>query len=326
MAKTTASIKRKYRRPILCLATLLFCSYAATAQVQDNLPNPSTFTYAVHERESLKLDVYQPTERRADSITVIYVFGGGFADGSRNDSIALEACKALLKKGYIAVSIDYRLGIRYTNFDTVKILNSFNVFYRCATWASEDLCAAVNYLCQHAPELGILTDRIVLTGASAGAITVLQADYARCNSMAPASVLPAGWKPMAVVSYSGAVLTKDGKPHYATSPAPTCLFHGTIDRVVNYNSFPRLPLRKKMWGSNKVAPVFKKNNYPYWFLRYKGNGHEVNHALPETIEIFDLYVKSVASGDSTFCDATCHTSRLKTDKYSHSDIFDLYGM
>lgn len=298
----------------------------ATMQDTNRLPAPSTFTYAVHERESLKMDVYQPTKRRDDSATVIYVFGGGFADGSRNDGIALEACKALIKKGYIAVSIDYRQGLRYTDFDTVKLRNSFDIFNRCANWAAEDLCTAINYLCQHAPELGILTHRIVLTGASAGAIAVLQADYARCNNMATASMLPTGWKPMAVVSYSGAILTTNGRPRYATAPAPTCFFHGTIDRIVNYNSFPSLPLRKKMWGSNKVAPIFQKNHYPHWFLSYEGNGHEVNHALPETIEIFDLYVKSIVNGDSTFCNATCHTSRIKTDKYSRSTIFDLYRM
>lgn len=288
-----------------------------------------THTYVQRDTLELKMDIWYPEMRRADSTTVVYVFGGGFVGGSRNDSIAMAACRALTKKGFLAISIDYRLGLRrnYTNFDTVSALKSFGVFYRSATWAAEDLSDAIKYLCEHASPLAIRTDRIVLTGASAGAIAVLQNDYARANGLEAANALPKGWKPLAVISYAGAVLTTNGIPRYATPPAPTCFLHGTIDRIVNYNKFPPVPfLKTAMWGSNKLTSVFKKNNFPYWMLRFKDLGHEVNHFLPQTMEEFVAFVDATLVGRRTYYEATLRDEALKQDAWSKKNVFQLYGL
>ncbi|MDY5969290.1 MAG: alpha/beta hydrolase [Bacteroidales bacterium] len=287
-----------------------------------------THTYVQRDGVELKMDIWYPETRRNDSVTVVYVFGGGFVNGSRNDSVAMAACRTLTKKGFLAVSIDYRLGLQrgYTDFDTVNMRNSFDIFLRSADWAAADLSEAIKYLCEHAGPLSMRTDRMVLTGASAGAIAVLQNDYARANGMDAAKELPLGWKPLAVISYAGAVISNE-KPRYATPPAPTCFLHGTIDRIVSYNKFPPVPfLQKAMWGSNKLAPLFRKNNFPYWMLSFKDLGHEVNHFLPQTIEEFSAFVDVALANRRTFYDATLRDEALNPGKWSKKNVFQLYGI
>ncbi|HAP00526.1 MAG TPA: hypothetical protein DCQ93_01250 [Bacteroidetes bacterium] len=67
----------------------------------------------------LKLDVYQPTgDTLAARPLIIYLHTGSFlpilfnkqATGSRTDSATVEMCKQFARRGYVAASIDYRLG------------------------------------------------------------------------------------------------------------------------------------------------------------------------------------------------------------------------
>ena len=44
-----------------------------------------TFTFAQRDTLSLKMDVYQPSNPRPDHSCVVYVFGGGFISGERNN-------------------------------------------------------------------------------------------------------------------------------------------------------------------------------------------------------------------------------------------------
>ena len=127
--------------------------------------------------------------------------------------------------------------------------------------------------------LGIDPSKIILTGSSAGAITVLQLDYCRANSLPQASALPPGWKPAAVIPYSGGVMCRDSKLKYATDPAPTMLMHGKKDRIVTYKSIG-LPFGEKMHGGKKMDKAMKRQDIPHWFIRFEDIGHEVANWLP----------------------------------------------
>ena len=126
------------------------------------------------------------------------------------------------------------------NFDTVKLWTMSREFHKAIDMATADCAAAISFVWCKAAGWGIATNRIILIGSSAGAITVAQLDYCRVNNMTPALELPASFVPAAVVPYSGAIYAVGGKPEYHTPPAPTCFFHGTEDRIVNYKKFPPL--------------------------------------------------------------------------------------
>lgn len=273
---------------------------------------------------ALYLDVWHPEEPRSDRACVVALFGGGFIVGERDNELQTEIARLLTARGYTVVSPDYRLGLK----DSVMVNShkSLSGLQELFQWtidiAAEDCAAAVAYVVAHAGELNINPDRIVLTGCSAGAITVMQLDYCRANSLPQAAVLPAGWMPAAVVPYAGAVMCK-GKPRYATPPAPTMLMHGTADKIVAYKKFPPV-LCHALYGANTLFKVFKKNGYPCWIVRYKGIGHEVASFLPGSVDLFCGFVEQVFDGRRTTMDAVMHDEKLVPTKWTKMNVFDIY--
>lgn len=282
-----------------------------------------TYTYTTRGDQELKLDIYRPSTPRPDKATVVYVFGGGFVVGARNDSSSVKCCRMLADRGFTAVSIDYRLWLKRISPDNIKWTKVLDYFDSSIRVATEDCCAALRYLADNSGQLGIDTSKIILTGNSAGAVTVLQTDYCRANSRAEAAVLPEGWKPAAVVPYAGAVFETLGKLKYKTPPAPTCFFHGTEDKIVFYRTF--YLCRHRLAGASwLVKHRFKKNRYPYWIMRFKGRGHEVAGYLPDTMQEFEAFVNTALAGRVTYYDAKCEDEALKPNKYTKMNIIQLY--
>ena len=59
----------------------------------------------------LYLELFQPADPSAPqpAPAVILVHGGGFVSGDRNNVTLIELCEKLADRGYVCVSIDYRL-------------------------------------------------------------------------------------------------------------------------------------------------------------------------------------------------------------------------
>ena len=303
------------------LATVLCLTLAMMAQGQ----NKQTFPFAQRGDRTLYLDVYTPTAPRADSACVISVFGGGFISGERDNELQQSIARELTDRGFTVVSIDYRLGL----LDSAKVaengtlLKMTALFQYCIDIATEDCSESVAWVVAHADKLGINPDRIVLTGSSAGAITVLETDYCRANNLPQAAALPKGWRPVAVVPYSGAILCRASKLHYATPPAPTMFLHGTKDEIVAYKRFPKV-FSPTLSGSARIFKEFKRKGYPAWIIRFEGIGHEVASFLPASADLFCGYVDQVLTGRNTTLDATMHDSKLVPTRWTKMNVFDLY--
>ena len=282
-------------------------------------------TYRFVERDSaLYLDVHRPEVPRSDRACVIALFGGGFVIGERDDELQLNIARQLTSRGYTVVSPDYRLGLKDSALVAShrKLTQINDLFQVVIDMATEDCAAAVAWVVAHAGELNINPERIVLTGCSAGAITVAQLDYCRANGMPQASVLPEGWKPAAVVPYSGAIISK-GKPKYKTPPAPTMFMHGTKDKIVAYKRFPAV-LSHALYGPATLYKCFKKAGFPVWMVRFEGVGHEVASFLPGSVDLFCGFVEQVFNGRRTFMDATMCDEKLVPTKWSKMNVIDLY--
>lgn len=301
---------------LLCLA--LWLPSSALAQQHE------TYTFAQRD-SALHLDVHRPATQRADSACVVALFGGGFVTGSRDNEYQLMVAHELTQRGFVVVSPDYRLGLT----DKAKVASfgkGLSALQRMFQWtidiATEDCAEAVAWVVAHADALGINPQRIVLTGSSAGAITVAQLDYCRANSLPQAAALPQGWKPAAMVPYSGAVMCK-GKPRYSTPPSPTLFMHGTKDKIVAYKRFPPV-LSHALWGPNTLYKRFAKQGYPVWIVRFEGIGHEVASFLPASADLFCGFVDQVLHGRVTTLDATMHDSKLLPTEWTDMNVFDLY--
>lgn len=281
-----------------------------------------TFVYAVRGEDTLRMDVYRPATPRGDGACVVYVFGGGFVVGERNDSASTRACTLLAERGFTVVSIDYRLYLRHA--PKVPLVKAYILFDTAIAQAVEDCSEAIAFVCGHAREWGIDTSRIILTGSSAGAITVLQTDYSRANSLPVAAALPKGFRPAAVLPYAGGINCRNGKLHYATPPAPTCFFHGTVDKIVAYKSF-RGSVHGALYGAAKVVKEFKKKGYSHWILRFEDRGHEVAGALPSTLDEFCAFVDATLRGRHMSYDATCTDGDVRQSKWTHMTLFQIYN-
>lgn len=308
------------KRFLLIASLCLICGLTAMAQSKE--------TYPFVERDStLYLDVYRPAVQRADKAAVVSVFGGGFVIGTRDDNLMRKTAELLTERGFTVICIDYRLGLKDKDMVEANkgLFKIDDLFQYCIDIAVEDCAAAIAWICEHQLELDIDTEKIVLTGCSAGAITVLDLDFCRANGWTQASALPKGWKPAAVVPYSGGVMCRKSELKYNTPPAPTMLMHGTKDKIVSYKSFG-LPFHAKLYGSSMVAKAMKKQGFPYWIIRFEGIGHEVASWLPGSVDLFCGFVEQALAGRVTTLDATMTDSKLQPTEWTKMGLKDIYKM
>ena len=264
---------------IICF---LFISSLLSVSAQQKL----TYEYAVKDTNHLKLDVYVPAQQNAEHSCMIFVFGGGFIGGARDDKQIPELQQYYTEKGWVVVSIDYRLGLKgYSNYSLATGLKKFTNAFEMA---GEDLIDATDYILKNllnTPQFTIDPAHIVTIGSSAGAITVLQADYFLGNRIHGAEVLPDTFRYAGVMPFSGAVYTNKGKLRYRVhAPAPTLLCHGIEDNLVPYKQIRFFNLG--FYGSNTIAKRFKKEGYPFCIRRYEGMGHEVATYYKEEFDQF----------------------------------------
>lgn len=277
-------------------------------------------TYAFVERDStIYLDVYQPTVE-PNGYTIVHMFGGGFLFGSRQRPWDVEYCRKLAERGYTAVAIDYRLGLRG---ETNVGIRAVGALEKAVYMASADCAAAVAFLVTHAEELRINPEKIILAGSSAGAITALMTDYGRCNALSYVAELPEGWKPAGIVAYSGAIYSTLGGLKWADEPAPTLLWHGTVDKLVTYK---KIEFGKRgFYGANAIAKQMEKKNYRYAIYRYTRLGHEVSMGGPLTLEELDLFVKQyITEGRALHTDITVRDDSIKPSTWTYITVKDLY--
>ena len=273
------------------LLFLAFILTAATCLDAQETTCDFTIPYVQRDTGSLVMDVYIPAAPAEKNPCLIYVYGGGFVDNNLRSSFSLELCRRFADAGYVTLAIDYRLGLKGVRFKNV--LQMAGPVEDAVKMASEDLFSAVEYLLNHSEELKVDTSRVLLSGSSAGAITVLQTDYELCNRSSLASAMPEDFRFAGVISYSGAVFSSEGKCKYKVhAPAPTFLLHGTEDKLVTYGKIQVFNLG--FYGSSTLVKRFDKYGFPYLFARFEGHSHEVaiynNELFDETMWFIENYV------------------------------------
>lgn len=287
----------------------------------------TTLCFAHRDTCDLMLDFYAAAPAAgpcADSLrkpVIIHVFGGAFLTGRRNHPDDLGWYRKLAEAGYHVAAIDYRLGLKGVQ---VKFgLAAVNIFEGAIQMAVDDLYAATNYLLDHADELAIDPDRIIVSGSSAGAITALQAEWEIINGKAPARVLPGWFNYAGIMAFAGAVLSTDGAVGYPQRPCPTLLLHGTADRIVPYRqlSIPGIQLA----GSDVLARKMRAAGADVQIYRYKDVGHEVAvtmaRNLPEELRFLE---ENVIKGIRRPLDATIEDALLPDMGWKRLSFANLY--
>lgn len=130
-------------KAIIVLLLLAFPLLAVEPQVHRDLP----YVEAKNERQTL--DVYAPTEGK-DHPVVVWVHGGGWQEGDKSE--VQNKPKAFVEKGFVFVSINYRL----LSEATIKEM-------------ADDVAKAIGWTCNHAKDYGGDPSTIFVMGHSAGA-------------------------------------------------------------------------------------------------------------------------------------------------------------
>ena len=245
-----------------------------------------TYLYAERDTCNLFLDVYDPADGsqvKASGMnkpTIIFMFGGGFIKGTRDDADYHRWFRKMTENGYRIISIDYRLGLKGS--DKVGVAQ-VNVLDKAIHLAVEDLFSATNFIIENSEQLGVDPSNIVISGSSAGAISVMQAEYEIANRTEWASVLPAGFNYAGVMSFAGAILSREGKVDFKNDPCPTLMLHGTADELVPYDQIKVFNLG--FFGGGKLVERFKKYGLSYNMYHFTDYGHEIAGSMDTTTDL-----------------------------------------
>ena len=261
----------------LFLIVALFLATTAGAQNIGTTPGEirkETFAYAVHDADTLRMDSYvalTPDSRTKPCL--VFLFGGGFMTGTRDNRRFQPFFDYYARKGFVVVSIDYRLGMKRAKDAGLLDENHFEqVLDSTLSMAMEDLYDATAYICEHMPYVD--PARIVTCGSSAGAITVLMGEYGICNAH-PMAVekLKQDFNYAGVIAFAGAVCDTQGELRWAHDPAPMMLFHGDADRNVPYDV---IGLDGRwLFGSKSIADDLTRRKVPHWFYSVANTNHSM---------------------------------------------------
>lgn len=120
-----------------------------TATVQNEFRIISDITYRTANGVELKVDVYQSRNSDGPAPTFIYYHGGGWVGGSKEANVL--RLLPYLEQGWAVVNVQYRLG-------DVSL----------APAAVVDSLCALRWVARNAERYGFDTDRLVVSGNSAG--------------------------------------------------------------------------------------------------------------------------------------------------------------
>lgn len=191
--------------------------------------------------QSLKLDAYYPT-LAIDTLPlrplILMVHGGGLVSGDKINYT--RVCKEFAKRGFVAVTINYRLGLNCAA-DTIS---EEKAKYR----AQQDINAAFRFVAPNAALLRVDTSWMFIGGGSAGSVAALGVVYisqSEWNSFTPSlqpllgnlnnsgNNLTNTFKIKGVFNDWGAMLKTSMQP---SEILPMVSFHGEADSTVAIDS------------------------------------------------------------------------------------------
>jgi len=210
----------------------------------------------------LDMDIYQPV---GDTLTnrpvIIFAHTGSFFSGNNEADDMVDLATSAAKRGYVAITINYRLGL-----NIISTYSGERAVYR----GVQDGGAAIRYLREFPEEFGINPNQIFMWGSSAGALIALHLSYLDDDDRPIASYgggndpdlgcpicegndYAHDPKPNAIVSCWGAIGDLDWIDEEDTVPA--IMFHGTADLIVPFNSGLPFTLNIALpivYGSNPI--------------------------------------------------------------------------
>lgn len=246
--------------------------------------------------QNLLMNVYEPqNDTLYNHPLIILAFPGSFTSGFRLSPDIVFLCNEFAQRGYVTVSIDYRLGFDTgTDSDT----NQFRALIR----GVQDMKAAVRYFYKNVQEgntYHVDTNHIFIGGVSAGAFIALNYAYGKTDTLS----FPAPGFAFPVLDELGGTEGNSGNPGYSTkvhgvidlcgaiadtvwlmpNDPPLCGVHGTADDLVRCefdSTFASTTTESRLFGGCDIKTRLSHlPNSRSSFYLFEGAGH-VPFVLP----------------------------------------------
>lgn len=254
----------------------------------------------------LMLDVYFPDNDIKNRPVYLFIHGGGFSGGTKQQSHIINLANYYASRGWVFISIDYRLKkdkgtvpqewLDYSLKVPKERISQFLAIYP----AIRDTKAALRWVVANADTYHINTDYITVGGGSAGAITTIavgvsnQEDFRdeinmKQDPTLATTNLDQSYQIKTIIDLWGSKVALDGLEqifgHQRFDRKDPSLFiaHGTLDDRVPYSSAEDL---KSIYVANGVS-------LGYYPLKEKGHGAWKAMVDNKTLEelAFDFIVK-----------------------------------
>lgn len=258
-----------------------------------------TEIYATKDGEELKLDIYTPANDvlKARPL-IVFMHGGGFSGGSRDNDAEVKFAEAAARKGYVAVQISYRLTRKGQSFGC-----DFEAEGKMRTFqhAAEDFMDAVRFMEKNKSAYRIDPSKIIAGGSSAGAEAVLNAVY---NERLMFKEL---WEYKnidfaGVFSLAGAIV--DARYITEENAVPGVFFHGTQDNLVPYGTAPHhwcdrgKPGYIILDGSQTIVNRLRELDSSFLLYSFEGGKHEHSGMPFEYLpEVFTFFQRVFLNGE-----------------------------
>ncbi len=263
----------------------------------NNLSNTNAST-------DLHLDFYEPN---GDTSTarplIIWAHGGSFLFGSKADGDVVELSNRFAKKGFVCVSIDYRLGMGFP----FNQANATKAVFR----AVQDMKAAVRFFYKDRATTDtykIDTNQIFVAGSSAGALTAFHLTYLdkECEleqfmSVSEINAMGGMEGNSGNAGYSskvkGAIGLAGALANYGwieVGDVPFCATHGTIDATVPYNRGNVQVLGTPIMlldGSRMMHERAESIGVPHKFYSHYGKNHVPHASEPATMDTTEWFIQ-----------------------------------
>ncbi len=271
---------------------------------------------------TLTLDMYEPTsDTQTGRPAIVLVHGGSFIGGNSKQGGVVKLAKAFAQRGYVAVSINYRLlgtGEQCGQEDPPSPACTTAVLA-----AQHDAQAAVRWLRANATIYGIDPARIAIEGTSAGAGTAIAVAV---NSTDPGTSGNPGYssKVEAAMAISADWPHSLASAYFDAADSPIQMFNGTADTVVPFASAAqtaadlynaKIPIVfEPLQGAGHVpfntygTQMIQQSVYfAYYFL-------DLGHAAGQpgsAAHAFDRQMRNLLARNSAFRRAVQHTERQR---------------
>jgi len=232
----------------------------------------------------LDMDIYEPV---GDTLTsrpaIIFMHSGSFFAGSNEADDMVELSIASAKRGYVAISMEYRLGL--------NILSTYSG-ERAVYRGVQDASAAIRYIREFHEDLRIDPNKIFIWGSSAGSFIGLHLAYSEDDERPESTYGGSSDPDLGCIDCEGNNYLHNSKPNALVScwgaigdldwiddnnQIPTILFHGTLDPIVPFETgFPftiniTLPV---VYGSSPIHDKLNELNIDNEFYIGDGELHE----------------------------------------------------